>query len=135
MPTQGVIMTEKQEGQAQLVWAAVLSAIFLVFYFGQPYFAWLGERTLLGIPFGDAASLALDGLWLAGIVWTTAKPPAAGRDAWVIAIVMILMPLSHWSMNRHWHPPIIVATSDLVVVAAGVVGGVSIIARRLWGTR
>jgi hypothetical protein len=131
MPAQGVSTREMSEGRTQLLWGALIIAFFGSLYFGKKL---AGVPTPFGIDLGNTTILAFDALWLAIIVWGSVSPPT-DRNAWVLAAYIIFFPLSHFLSSRPAHPPVVVATCDLVVAIAGVVGGLSILVRRLWGAR
>jgi len=129
MPSYGVSTRTVAEGRAQLLFGAIIAALFVVLYLGQNL---SGVPTPLGVNLGDATNLAIDALWVAFIAWATVSPPA-GRNVWLLASYIVFFPLMHVLTDRH--AAVAIATSDVIVAVAGTLGGLSIITRRLWGAK
>jgi hypothetical protein len=131
MPAYGVSTKVVSEGRVQLLVGALIIASFATLYFGKNL---ANVPTPFGVELGDAMNLIFDALWFALIVWVTASPPVGG-NVWVSAAYVITFPLMHLLINKQTHPPLAVLMCDVLIVGAGTAGGLSIIARRLWGAK
>jgi hypothetical protein len=127
---------ERKEVIAQLVVGAYIAAWFFVLFFGKNWWGWLDNPTPFGLAVRDVMILGFDGLALLGIVWMSASP-LAGRNAWSGAVNMFFLAFMQVSVvtGRFQPHPRIVVVCGIVVAVAGVIGGLSILARRRWGAR